>query len=215
MFCMKAPFLLPGVFAFAGLGASLIAGSVWAQAPTPPSDTQSNSGVIAQPQAATAQGDATDAQIAAWTQTPDGAAADGANKAGIVEIQPRQIHGEAGVSIGSSGYRSGYITTDIPIGRDSDLGIAVGEEQIKPKHFGTQTNKTLAISLNIGSGDLGGTVNCRSPTIAMDGRYLEPLWVSHMRGEALARDQVGCDGAPGPAPASAQTSNPSRGQPAE
>ena len=213
MFCMKTPFLLPGVLALAGLSASLIAGSVWAQGPAP----QSDSGAIAQPQAATAQGDATDAQIAAWTQTPDGAV--DANKAGIVEIQPRQIHGEAGVSIGSSGYRAGYITTDIPIGRDSDLGIAVGEEQIKPKHFGTQTNKTLAISLNIGAGDLGGTVNCRSPTIAMDGRYLEPLWVSRMHGEALARDQLGCDGAPGPnpgyGPGSQASAPPPQSRPAE
>jgi hypothetical protein len=199
------------VFAVASMGLFLIAGSAGAQTPAGAIPTaSSDAGAIAQPQAATAQGDSTDAQIAAWTQTPDGEAADGANKAGIVEIQPRQIHGEAGVAIGSSGYRSGYITTDIPIGRDSDLGIAVGEEQIKPKHFGTQTNKTLAISLNIGAGDLGGTVNCRSPTIAMDGRYLEPLWVSHMHGEALARDQVGCEGAPGPGPASAQASPPSQ-----
>jgi hypothetical protein len=199
MFRMKAAFLLPGVFALV----ALTAGSASAQTAQAPA-ASTDSAAIAQPQAATAQGDSTDAQIAAWTQTPDGAADGGADKAGIVEIQPRQIHGEAGVSIGSNGYRSGYITTDIPIGRDSDLGIAVGESQFKPKHFGQQTSKTLAISLNIGAGDLGGTVNCRSPTIPMDGRYLEPLWVSHMRGEALARDQLGCEGAPGPAPAQAR-----------
>jgi hypothetical protein len=205
MFCMKPPFLALRVFALAGICTSLVTWPVWAQTPpAPASAAPTDSGAIAQPQAATAQGDAVDAQIAAWTQTPDGAADGGANKAGIVEIQPRQIHGEAGVAIGSNGYRSGYITTDIPIGKDSDLGIAVGESQIKPKHFGKQTDKTLAISLNIGAGDLGGTVNCSSPTIAMDGRYLEPLWVSHMRGEALARDQLGCDGAQGPGPAGAQ-----------
>ena len=208
---MKTAFLLPAALAFAGLSAGLAAGSAWAQA----AQVSDPSGVIAQPQATTAQSDSTDAQIAAWTQTPDAAAADGANKAGIVEIQPRQIHGEAGVSIGSNGYRSGYIATDIPIGKDSDLGIAVGESQIKPKHFGTQTDKSLAISLNIGSGDLGGTVNCRSPTVAMDGRYLEPVWVSHMRGEALARDQMGCEGAPGPAPADVKAPNPASVRPAE
>ena len=193
-FAPLPPDILPAVFALAVLGASLVAGSVWAQA-EPVADA---SAVIAQPQTTTAQSDQVDAQIAAWTKTPDAAAADGVNKAGIVEIQPRQIHGEAGVSFGSNGYRAGYIATDIPIGKDSDLGIAVGESQFKPKHYGTQTNKFLAISLNIGGGDLGGGVNCRSPTIAMDGRYLEPMWVSHMRGEALARDQMACDGPPGP-----------------
>ena len=151
---------------------------------------------ISQPQAATAQSDAVDAQIAAWTQTPDADKND-ASKAGIVEIVPRQIHGEAGVAFGSNGYRAGYITTDIPLGRNSDLGIAVSESQIKPKHFGTINDKSLAISLNIGGGaGQGVPINCGSPTVAMDGRYLEPLWVSHRNGEALARDQMGCEGPP-------------------
>ena len=193
MFCMKAPVVLPSVVAFAGLAASLSvglsAGSVWAQAAPAPDAP------VSQPQAATAQSDAVDAQIAAWTQTPDAADSD-PSKAGIVEIVPRQIHGEAGVAFGSNGYRSGYITTDIPLGKNSDLGITVGESQIKPKHFGTVTDKSLAISLNIGGGNFGPSVNCGSPTAAMDGRYLEPAWISRRNGEALARDQIGCEGSP-------------------
>jgi hypothetical protein len=149
----------------------------------------------AAPQANAAAQDDLDAQIAAWTKAPDPAAA--AAGGGDQPAPPRQIHGEAGVSVGSSGYRAGYITTDIPIGKDSDLGLAVGESEIKPKHFGTITNKSLAVSLNIGAGDLGGGVKrCSGATAPTDGRYLEPVWVSRMHGEALARDQADC-AAPG------------------
>jgi hypothetical protein len=189
MLLMRAPFLLPRVFAFAGLGANLIAGAAGAQ--TDPVETAS--GVVAQPQAASTQNDSIDAQIAAWTKAP-GVADDSAASANPGPSAPRQIHGEAGVAFGSNGYRAGYIATDIPLGKDSDLGIAVGESQIKPKHFGTLTNKSLAISLTIGNGGFGPSINCGSPTAPMDGRYLEPVWVSRMHGEALARDQAECAG---------------------
>jgi hypothetical protein len=198
---MRASFLLPGVFAFAGLGVSLIAGAAWAQ--TDPAS--SSSSVIAQPQAAAEQSDSIDAQIAAWTNAP-AVADDGSAKPDAGPPPPRQIHGEAGVAVGSNGYRAGYISTDIPLGRDSDLGIAVGESEIKPKHFGTIKDKSLAISLSIGGGDLGPSINCGSPTVAMDGRYLEPVWVSRMHGEALARDQMGCGGGPYAAPYGAPAS---------
>ena len=152
-----------------------------------------SSAAIGQPQAAAAQNDSIDQQIAAWTQGP-ASGNGGAPQGDQGPAPPRQIHGEAGVAFGSSGYRAGYITTDIPIGKDSDLGISVGESQIKPKHFGEITNKSLAISLRIGGGDLGGPINCASPTMAMDGRYLEPVWEARMHGEALARDQASCAG---------------------
>ena len=152
-------------------------------------DSAPSSGAIGQPQAAAAQDDSIDQQIAAWTQGP--ASGDGGPPQGDQgPAPPRQIHGEAGVAFGSSGYRAGYITTDIPIGKDSDLGIAVGESQIKPKHFGEITNKSLAISLTIGGGGQGGPINCGSPTVAMDGRYLEPVWVARMHGEG-ARPRSG------------------------
>jgi hypothetical protein len=196
MFCMKTPFLLPGVFAFAGLGASLIASAAWAQTATntPVTNTpapDAPSAAIAQPQAASTQSDSLDSQIAAWTQPPP---ADGAANPGAGQPPPRQIHGQAGVGIGSSGYRSGYVEADIPIGRASDLDIAVGESEIKPKHYGTIKSQSLAVSLTLGGGGYGAPVNCASPTAPTDGRYLEPAWEARMHGEALARDQADCRG---------------------
>ncbi len=42
------------------------------------------------------------------------------------EPGPRKIHGEVSVSVGTGGYRSGYLTADIPVGERSTLGVAVG-----------------------------------------------------------------------------------------
>ncbi|ATQ42139.1 hypothetical protein [Caulobacter mirabilis] len=39
---------------------------------------------------------------------------------------PRKIHGEVSVSVGTGGYRSGYLTADIPVGERSTVGVAVG-----------------------------------------------------------------------------------------
>ncbi|MDC7682503.1 hypothetical protein PQU92_04400 [Asticcacaulis sp. BYS171W] len=39
----------------------------------------------------------------------------------------RRIRTEMGVSIGTSGYRSGYVATEIPIGETGTLGIAIGQ----------------------------------------------------------------------------------------
>jgi hypothetical protein len=191
MLSLRVPFLLPGVFAFAGLAAAFATSIALAQS-APSADAVAGAStqapaVVAQPSAATAQSDSIDSQIAAWTQAPPG---DAAAAGGVAP--PRQIHGEAGVSVGSSGYRSGYVSADIPIGKDSDLGIAVGESEFKPKHFGTIKDQSLAISLRIGNGGNSPPPACAGETLPVDGRYLEPLWVAHERGAQLARDQQNC-----------------------
>ena len=40
---------------------------------------------------------------------------------------PRQIHGQVSVSVGTGGYRSAYVSSVIPVGENGLLGIAVGE----------------------------------------------------------------------------------------
>lgn len=41
--------------------------------------------------------------------------------------QKRQIHGEAGVSIGTGGYKSAFVATLIPVGETGTLGIAYSQ----------------------------------------------------------------------------------------
>ncbi|MGZ3297502.1 MAG: hypothetical protein ACXU8O_00690 [Asticcacaulis sp.] len=40
---------------------------------------------------------------------------------------PRQMHGEAGVSVGTGGYRSAYVTTRIPVGDKGVVGLAYSQ----------------------------------------------------------------------------------------
>jgi len=52
---------------------------------------------------------------------------------GLVRLTPaepetrRQIHGSAGVTVGTGGYRSAYVSTLIPIGETSTLGLAYSQ----------------------------------------------------------------------------------------
>ncbi|MGC1301654.1 MAG: hypothetical protein WA840_04695, partial [Caulobacteraceae bacterium] len=97
---------------------------------------------------------------------------------------PRAIHGEAGVSIGSSGYRDAYVAADIPIGDRSDLGVAVSDTKLPSHHgYGGGEYKSLGISLNIDASK-GGQGACA------------PRW-----GEALPSDHVApaCAGGDGEA----------------
>ncbi|KRA66123.1 hypothetical protein ASD79_02235 [Caulobacter sp. Root655] len=124
----------------------------------------------------------------------------------------RQIHGETGVSIGTGGYRSGYVSTLIPIGEASTLGIAVGQTDYG-KHgrgygygygggygydglggydggygWGPRggTSQSLALSLDMRGGgrSKSDTPEGCAPGFRDGDRYVEPPWVTQMRGDA-------------------------------
>ncbi len=151
--------------------------------------TDPASGLVTPSPAAAAQTDSTDAQIAAWTAAPP-QPADALAKGGVDTLGPRQIHGEAGVSIGSNGYRSGYVTTEIPIGADSTLGLGVAQSQIKLKNGPTLKNQSVAVSLSLG-GQAGPNPGC-GRSLRVNNQNVEPLWVSNLRGAPLAPGQGAC-----------------------
>jgi len=41
----------------------------------------------------------------------------------------RQVHGQVGVAVGTGGYRSAFVQSDIPVGRDGNLSIYVQQTQ--------------------------------------------------------------------------------------
>jgi hypothetical protein len=119
----------------------------------------------------------------------------------------RQVHGEAGVSVGTGGYRSGYVSSLIPIGENSTLGVAVSQTDFG-KHGGYYgyggglgyggygdgygwgrrggTSQSLALSLDMRGG--GGRGKSDTPDGCAPGfrdgdRYVEPVWVTQMRGD--------------------------------
>jgi len=71
----------------------------------------------------------TDEQIAAFLETSPALE----DREGLVGLgrsdadTSRKIHGSAGVTVGSGGYRSAYVSTLIPIGETSTLGLAYSQ----------------------------------------------------------------------------------------
>ncbi|MHB8283704.1 MAG: hypothetical protein ACYDD1_03415 [Caulobacteraceae bacterium] len=99
-----------------------------------------------------ASGDTTDAQIAGWLSSEQGNGDSDAGPGGQPSAQPRAIHGEMGVSVGSNGYRNVYGVTDIPIGQNSDLGLAASNSSYNGRHgYGGGSQTSLGVSLRLGS----------------------------------------------------------------
>jgi hypothetical protein len=92
----------------------------------------------------------TDAQIAGWISSEAGGD-DQKPPGGPQQAGPRAIHGEMGVAVGSNGYRNVYGVTDIPIGQNSDLGLAASNSSYNGRHgYGGGSQTSLGISLRLG-----------------------------------------------------------------
>ncbi|MBP6876406.1 MAG: hypothetical protein KBC34_00155 [Phenylobacterium sp.] len=69
-------------------------------------------------------------QIKRWlADSPAAATPEEAYGEGVRLPRDRQIHGEVGVAVGTGGYRSGYITSVMPIGETGTLSLTIGQEK--------------------------------------------------------------------------------------
>ncbi len=48
----------------------------------------------------------------------------------------RQMHGEVGVSVGTGGYRSAYVTSVMPLGENGTLALSFGQEKNGRSYYG-------------------------------------------------------------------------------
>lgn len=122
----------------------------------------------------------------------------------------RQVHGSAGVSVGTGGYRSAYVSTQIPIGETATLGIAVSQTDFGktmafhpydadlgyvPRRnwsadglaygvpgYWSRGGKHQSIAVSLAVGERGGPPEGCASAFQVDGRYVEPLWATQMRG---------------------------------
>jgi hypothetical protein len=163
----------------------------------------------------------TDEQIAAFLATSPAIrqvdTAGGVTRLDDGEREPRKVHGSAGVTIGSGGYRSAYVSTLIPIGETSTLGLAYSQTDhgnnavFRPyDEYGYSgdyvggygrswdpnglnlgrpgrwsrggKSQSVAISLAVGADRQRPPEGC-APAFRADGRYVEPLWATQMRGD--------------------------------
>jgi hypothetical protein len=100
--------------------------------------------------------------------------------------EPRQVHGVVDIAVGSNGYRSAYVRSDLPVGKTGALSIAVGESRFKGRgnyggyggRFGGADRQSLGLALSLG-GDAAldpRDPRCRRsgeerPSLASDPRF--------------------------------------------
>jgi hypothetical protein len=213
---MALPLALPGA-ALARSADDEVVTTAAARATRPPTEAElEKAKADAQAKAdadRTAKPITTEDQIAAWLSAPIERLDAGSNSYALrpeVDVNgyplgpdgKRQVHGEAGVSVGTGGYRSGYVSSLIPIGESSTLGIAVSQTDFG-KHGGGYgyggygggygdgwgrrggTSQSLALSLDVRGGGRGksDTPDGCAPGFRDGERYVEPVWVTQMRGD--------------------------------
>ncbi len=169
----------------------------------------------AAPAAAPAKPMTTQEQIAAFiAANPNPEIEDGPR--GLVpadrdEDGKRKVHGSMGFSVGTGGYRSGYVSALIPVGESTTVGIAVSKTDCGkrscydpyydgagygygpgygyggygygPGYGRARGGERQSVALSVMSGGHGraDTPDGCAPGFRADGRYVEPLWVEGMR----------------------------------
>jgi hypothetical protein len=73
---------------------------------------------------------------------------------------PRQAHGFVDLAVGTGGYRSAYVQSDLPVGKTGTLSIGVGETRFNGRsgvgyggyggRFGAGDHQSLALGLRLG-----------------------------------------------------------------
>jgi hypothetical protein len=76
------------------------------------------------------------------------------------EAPPRQVHGVVDVAVGSNGYRSAFVASEIPVGQSGTATIAVGETRFNGRGWygpgyrgGPTSSQTLALGLSLGGAE--------------------------------------------------------------
>lgn len=124
----------------------------------------------------------------------------------------RKIHGSMGASIGTGGYSSVYATALIPVGDNATVGVAVSQTDYGNNRFyggyggyghygyghhgygygdyggygrrgGTSTSVGLSFATS-GDGSTADVPEGCAPGFYNGGRYIQPVWVSQLHGDA-------------------------------
>jgi hypothetical protein len=82
------------------------------------------------------------------------------------------VHGVVDLSVGTNGYRSAFVASEIPVGKTGTATIAVGETRFDGRgwggpmsRYGSNTSQSLALGLNLGGAEATDW-RCRQATEA-------------------------------------------------
>jgi hypothetical protein len=113
-------------------------------------------------------------------------------------VDPRKIHGEAGVSVGSDGYRSAYVHTIVPVGETGAVALSYSQSKggrgYGPGYgydgpiggrFGGRAgdNRSFGLAMDFDTTKREAASDCR-PAFRGGGQPVEPLWASEIRGRS-------------------------------
>ena len=166
-------FALPAAFALA-----ILAGGPVFAADTSQATAAETTGPIANERS-----DDVAAQISDYIK--ESAQADAAE--GVNAIAPptrdRAIHGEAGFSVGSGGYRSGYGIAVMPVGQNGTATVGVSDTQYGKSRWGGRGGNSKSLYLAL---DLSGSAKQPADRCERE-RASQPVWASAARrAEAIA-----------------------------
>jgi hypothetical protein len=136
---------MPALALAAALAAS---GAAWAAEPET---------VATAPAAATGAPPSVADQIDAYLKTSPAAVLPKDGASGVTPGDgPRTAHGMVDVAVGSNGYRSAFVQSDLPLGKTGTLSIGVGETRFNGRvgggyggRFGPGQSQTLALGLRM------------------------------------------------------------------
>jgi hypothetical protein len=76
--------------------------------------------------------------------------------------EPRQVHGMVDVAVGTGGYRSAYVASEIPVGKTGTATIAVGETRFGNRfgRFAPSSSQSLGLGMGFDGATLDPT-DCR------------------------------------------------------
>jgi hypothetical protein len=108
-------------------------------------------------------------QIDNYLKTSPAAALPKDNALGVTSgDEPRQVHGVVDLAVGSNGYRSAYVASELPIGKTGTATIAVRETQFKGRFggygggpFAPQTRQSVGLGLSFSGSSDAADPRCR------------------------------------------------------
>ena len=71
--------------------------------------------------------------------------------AGIVPGDDRKPHGEVSIGVGTHGYRSVYMRTDLPVGENGRLSIAIEDTRFNGGRHGRWGGRSMGANLAVGA----------------------------------------------------------------
>ncbi len=126
-----------------------------------------------------------------------------------------QVHGSAGVAVGTGGYKSAYVSAVMPVGDNGILGIAVSQTDygkngylFAPQSYGYPgaysgrgygrgrggRSQSLSLSYMNDGGEATPVSDACAPGFSVGNRVVEPVWVTRMHG-GVACDTTDIPGA--------------------